>query len=76
MAAIRVKVGVIEPALECGVASGRFRIEHGDPHGISVAPLHDHVLAENSFQGKAQLCLGPGMLANYTGLKRVAQSDD
>src|SRR5581483_11855941 len=39
-----------EPALEGGLAGGPFAVEHGEPGGVAVAPLVDHVLAEDALE--------------------------
>src|SRR5271170_4211669 len=49
-----LKVGGREPLFEACPAPGPFRVQHGKPGRIAVAPLDDHVLAKQSLEDKAQ----------------------
>src|SRR6267378_1496813 len=43
-----------EPALERGLAGGPFGIARREPGGVVVAPLDDHVVAEDALEREAE----------------------
>src|SRR5579862_807864 len=59
LAAPDIEVVRGKPLLEAGLSRRPFRIEHGEPRGIAISALDDHVLAENALEGKAESQSGP-----------------
>ncbi len=48
------KFSGVEPALERRLRARPFGIEHREPRRVAASALDDHVLAENSLEGKAE----------------------
>src|SRR5258708_3563998 len=57
-----------KPAFEGKLAAGPFAVEHGEPGGVAVAALDDHVLAKDAFEGESE----PPRGAHRRGVERVA----
>src|SRR3954471_21030173 len=49
----------IEPGFKRTLASRPLVVKHGEPGGVTIAPLDYHVLAEDSFEGKTEAECGP-----------------
>src|SRR5258708_40281973 len=68
LAAVGVEVLRREPALERGFARRPVGGQHGEPGGVAVAALDDHVVAKNALVAKAEAQRG----AARGGIERIA----
>jgi hypothetical protein len=54
-----VEIRGVGPFLTTGFEPGPVAIDHGEPGRVAILSFHDHMLAEDAFEGEAETQGGP-----------------